>query len=1200
MTNRLISLELQGYKTFASSTSFEFPSQVTAIVGPNGSGKSNIGDAVRWVLGEQAYSLLRGKKTEDMIFSGSQQRSRASMASVSIRFNNEDGWLPVDFSEVVITRRAYRSGENEYLLNNQRVRLKEINELLANSGLGERNYTIIGQGLIDNALSLKPDERRRFIEEAAGIDLYRSRREDATQKLDKTLRNMERSKDILSELKPRLNALARSKEKTTQYKQVQKDLSFLLKDWYGYHWHQSQMELKEAREFYSQQKNQFDKAKIEIDQKESELNQVQGNLHQNRTQLADLHKEISNYHLEIEEITKNTAVLDEREKTVKERISQLENEIEITKSQMENHREELENLEKQGKNIHTDLETATQSFQVAEEIISKKIDEKGSLEREITRIRNESLTKQSQLLELNSRVARFENDLQQHKTEIIELERFLKRSETELKEANSRKIELRAKLEDLKQEQREKTGTAERLESELKKIAESLRKLGEEKQEKSRYLSTISAELRVLNDAEERLEGFSSGSAIILSAVQEKKIDSHISAILQHLEVPEIFEQAVASGLGEMLEGIILEDPEKTGNLLQFLEANRIARTSIFAGRNHQNENDRDIKFNLPVTFADTIISGEGSTTKLIKELLSRTVIVDDRQHALELFNQLKPGWKLVTMIGEVFDSNGVITAGIGNRAQPIKRKREKKQLDNEIVTVGRELSQIEIEQANARANEVDLQNQIVQIRNELKKLQDQIYTRVMDIQRLELEDDQKQKIGQNEYNRLQNLRNSILSFNEQINLLNSETETKKKEIESLQPGKYEDTVLVINAEIETMRKKLLELSSRKAVAEELNARQNESIRFLQTSIKRTEDKLNELDELLVNQRKTLTDTGSTKTSLGLNYEELTEKIELINKEISPLEARVESIIGQQGEIIQDVDESRKQFAIVERHTMQTQMKVDKLQNQLDFLKQKIAEDFGLIGDFEGSGFYADQPLPLDDIVTQLPKIEKLDENFEAELNQKKSMLRRLGPVNPEADKEYEEVNERYTFLVEQLQDLEKAEADLRQVMKELDELMEKKFTQTFSQVNEEFKDIFGQLFNGGAARLMIADEQNVLDSGIEIEATLPGKRRQELALLSGGERSLTAVALIFALLRISPTPFCILDEVDAMLDESNVVKFGEMLADLSESTQFIVITHNRNTVQLADILYGVTMGKDSVSQVISLKMDELSEELVQ
>lgn len=1200
MTNRLLSLELQGYKTFASSTFFEFPGQLTAIVGPNGSGKSNIGDAVRWVLGEQAYSLLRGKKTEDMIFSGSQQRSRASMASVSIRFNNEDGWLPVDFSEVVITRRAYRSGENEYLLNNQRVRLKEINELLANSGLGERNYTIIGQGLIDNALSLKPDERRKFIEEAAGIDLYRSRREDATQKLDKTLRNMERANDILRELKPRLNALARSKEKTTQYKQVQSDLSVLLKDWYGYHWHQFQKELRESREFFSQQKKQFDAAKIEIDRKESELNQVQGNLHQNRARLADLHKKISDYHLEIEEITKNTAVLDEREKTVKERIAELENEIEITRSQQENYREELANLEKQGKNIHSDLETATQSFLSAENVISWKIEEKAEQERVISRIRNEILARQSQLLELNSKGTRLENDVEQQKAEVTESERFLKRSQNELREATSRKTELQKKLEELKVELQEKSSLADQFENALKKITEDLRNLREEKQEKSSYLSTISAEMRVLKDAEERLEGFSSGSATILMAVKEKKIDSQISAILQHLEVPEKFEQAIAAGLGEMLEGIVLEGRDNTGNLLQFLEENRIARTSIFTGCNLQDDETEKTKFNRPVTYADSIISGDGHTTKLIKELVSRIIIVNDRLQALELYDQIKPGWKLVTMIGEVFDSNGVITAGTGNRAQPIKRKREKKHLENEVGSIGNELSRIEAELMDAKSRESELQNQLAQVRNELKRLQDQVYARVMDIQRIELENDQKEKISQNETKRLQNLRISIDSINEQIIILKNEIDDKTKEIESLQPKMDENAVILLNAEIESMRKEMLELSSRKAVAEELNNRQNESIRFLQSSISRTEDKITELNELLSNQRKTLADTRTTKTSLGSNYDELTEKIELVNKEVSPLEARVESIIGQQGEIIQDVDESRKQFAIVERHTMQAQMKVDKLQSQLDFLKQKIAEDFGLISDFEESGFYTDQPLPLDEIVTKLPRIEKLDDSFEAELNQKKSMLRRLGPVNPEADKEYDEVNERYTFLVEQLQDLEKAEADLRQVMQELDVLMEKKFTSTFARVNEEFKDIFAQLFNGGTARLLIADEQKVLDSGIEIEATLPGKRRQELALLSGGERSLTAVALIFALLRISPTPFCILDEVDAMLDESNVVKFGEMLGELSDSTQFIVVTHNRNTVQLADILYGVTMGKDSVSQVISLKMDELTEEMVQ
>lgn len=1200
MTNRLLSLELQGYKTFASSTDFEFPGQVTAVVGPNGSGKSNIADAVRWVLGEQAYSLLRGKKTEDMIFSGSQQRPRASMASVSIRFNNEDGWLPVDFAEVSITRRAYRSGENEYMLNNQRVRLKEINELLANSGLGERNYTIIGQGLIDNALSLKPDERRKFIEEAAGIDLYRSRREDATQKLDKTLRNMERANDILSELKPRLNNLARSKEKTIQYKQVQSDLSQMLREWYGYHWHKAQAELREARTFYQKQKSEFEQEKNEIERKENELNLIQANLHQNRSQLAGLHKQVSNYHLQIEEITKNTAVLDEREKSLKDRIAELENEIEITKNQQQNYIEDLSKLDSEGKNIHFDLESARQRLIAAEKAISQKLVEKTERETEIAKIQKEILSRQTNLLELNSRISSIENQISQYKKEISEIEGFLKRAEKELEESNERRKDFQQKLDQNKVEQKEKTSLVEEIERSAREASVLANALTEKKQEKNGLLSTISAELRVLKDAEERLEGFTSGSASLLTAAKENRIRSKISAILQHLEIPEKFELAVAAGMGDMLEGIVLEERENPDDLLRFVETNQIPRTSFYSGiiGKEVTTDKLDLKGHFMV--ANTLVKGETRTSEMIRDLLSKTLIVDSRSDALAIYDQLKPGWKLVTLIGEVFDASGIISAGTGNRAQPIRRKREKKHLESEAEFLKAEIDRIDHELLVEKEKQTELQTQLIQNRNEVKRLQDLIYSEVMDLQRLELENDQKNKNIDKEKNRKQQLKNSIISINDQISSLKAEIGARKKEIEDLEPMIDDNAVIAINSEIEMMRKDLLELSSRKAVAEELENRQNESIRFLRTSINRTNNKLEELRTLLETQTKTLSDTGFSKTNLRSNYDLIITKIEEVNQRIAPLEAKVESIIGQQGEIVQIVDESRKQFAIVERHTMQAQMRVDKLQDQLEFIKQKIEEDFGLISDYEGSGFYADQPLPLEEIVAKLPESVEINDEFETDLNQKKSLLRRLGPVNPDADKEYEEVNERFIFLTDQLQDLQKAEIDLRQVMKELDDLMQKKFIHTFAKVNDEFKEIFSQLFTGGSARLMIADENNALDGGIEIEATLPGKRRQELALLSGGERSLTAVALIFALLRISPTPFCILDEVDAMLDESNVVKFGEMLRDLSDSTQFIVITHNRNTVQLADILYGITMGKDSVSQVISLKMDELTEDMVQ
>jgi chromosome segregation protein len=346
MANKLLSLELHGYKTFANKTNFNFPGQITAVVGPNGSGKSNISDSIRWVLGEQAYSLLRGKKTVDMIFSGSEQRPRASMASVSITFDNQTGWLPVDFSEVTITRRAYRSGENEYLLNNQRVRLKEINELLANSGLGERTYTIIGQGLVDTALSLKPEERRRFFEEASGIGLYKTRREESTQKLDKTLQNMDRVNDVLKELQPRLGYLEKSKEKAKQYQQVQSDLNLLLKDWYGYHWNSVQKELKYATDFNNKQNEQLNERRSEKQSLEARVNKTQAELNDKRDTLANWHLELSKLHSVKEDATREIAVHEERERSIHERTQELESAILVLNDEIVQHQSELESLKK--------------------------------------------------------------------------------------------------------------------------------------------------------------------------------------------------------------------------------------------------------------------------------------------------------------------------------------------------------------------------------------------------------------------------------------------------------------------------------------------------------------------------------------------------------------------------------------------------------------------------------------------------------------------------------------------------------------------------------------------------------------------------------------------------------------------------------------------------------------------------------------
>jgi chromosome segregation protein len=398
---------------------------------------------------------------------------------------------------------------------------------------------------------------------------------------------------------------------------------------------------------------------------------------------------------------------------------------------------------------------------------------------------------------------------------------------------------------------------------------------------------------------------------------------------------------------------------------------------------------------------------------------------------------------------------------------------------------------------------------------------------------------------------------------------------------------------------VEDLRSTLTSLTSKYAVAEQIAENSNKRIQEKEVLLSANQEASDKNKIRRVELEDQLGKNGEEIKKTKKSNGETSEKINAQMVDTNALENTVENEITNQSKFLEAVDASRRKFAVAERHKLQAQMRVEKLRNKIEGYQKKISGDFGILMGDEETSTYGPKPLPLSGIVESLPKLDNLPENLADQINQQRSLLRRLGPINPNAQEEYTEINNRYQFLSEQLQDLEKAEKDLRIVVDELDGMMKKEFLKTFNKVGIEFEKIFSQLFDGGEAKLIIEDEENILDSGIDIEATLPDRRKQELALLSGGERSLTAIALIFSLLKISPTPFCILDEIDAMLDESNVMRVGELLKELSDITQFVIITHNRNTVQLADILYGVTMGKDSVSQVISLKLDELTDEMV-
>ncbi len=1199
MTNQLKSLELQGYKTFASKTIFEFPRQVTAIVGPNGSGKSNIADAIRWVLGEQAYTLLRGKKTVDMIFSGSEQRPRASMASVSISFDNQTGWLPIDFSEVMITRRAYRSGENEYLLNNQKVRLKEINELLANSGLGERTYTIIGQGLVDSALSLRPEERRRFFEEAAGIGLYRSRREEAVQKLDKTQRNMERVADIMGELTPRLKSLEKSREKAIQYKQIQEDLFMLLRDWYGYYWHEAVDELNKAVDFYKQQKGKFDTKRIEKENIEEELNKTQVNVSNNRNQLADLHQELSKFHQIKEECTRELAVLEEREKTLESRIREAEQSLELLSIEAENDGNTLASLEEENKRLMINFHSAEKKLSAAEKNIHEKNQALNGLNAKISDTRKAIVSCESLILELEAEGRNRQKEIKDRSSDLARSREFIEKNLADRIQTEKTITELEIQIgekEEIIDQLEKKAGLTIEIIQDLKKRSDQIRNnLQRIDIEKSKF----SAELAMILDDEENFSGYSSGSSEIIKAVKESKIKGNYQLVIQNLEIPEKYELCISAALGEILEGVIADIGSDPTDLIEFLNKHNIARTAIV----HDNVDKKNIiqeNHQHPYLVASDLIPANNLYAEKIRQLLSRTIIVDNYSAAIGMISELEIGWKIATLEGEVIEANGIITAGKPQGLKPVKRKREKENTSNKLSLFEKEQKEL-INSLELNKHAVEKEDKVLHDQNrKLAEEREQLQQLILDRHKQQIELSQLKKVIEQESVRVEQIEFALNDHEKVVPITIEKIEIQKRLISELELKESETTQAVEQIDIDKDRLEMIELNSRKAVAEELLNQHREKIKNQKEYLLNSEKKINEQKKYHENLQLNLKNTKSIIEELHLKNESVKKSIEELNAKISPLEKIVESVIGKQGDLLDEVDIYRQNFAIAERHSLQAQMKVEKIRDNLGLLRTKIEEDFGMITGDADTGIIASQPLPFDELLTSLPVINELPDEFGDLIKQKKSFLRRIGPINPEAEKEYDEVSERFNFLQDQLQDLERAEKDLRKVVNELDGLMQTEFMQTFQMVDKEFQVIFSQLFNGGTARLFVEDQENVLDSGIEIEATLPGRRKQELALLSGGERSLTAVALIFALLKISPTPFCVLDEVDAMLDESNVVRFGELLRDLSDSTQFIVITHNRNTVQLADILYGVTMGKDSVSQVISLKLDELTEDMVQ
>lgn len=1193
---RLKSLELNGYKTFATKTNFEFSGLITSIVGPNGSGKSNIADALRWVLGEQSFSLLRARKTDDMIFSGSEKRARAGMASATVTFDNSEGWLPIDFSEVSITRRAYRDGQNEYLINRQKVRLRDVNELLSQSALAERTYTVIGQGLIDSTLSLSSEERRRLFEEAAGVGLYRTRKDQALRRLDATRRNLERVEDILAELKPRMRSLERQAQRALEFSSLRDEMRDTLRVWYGFHWNRAQNDLRAVREAAKAREENLGLARQKQSELSAEVNQLRTRSQELRNELNTWHRRLSELHSGREGASRDLAVADERERALAERRLSLKAEQQRLRTVQASLQARLKESEAECGRLDVEMQEAQGQLDQARQTLEDRLevqrerDSKGLALSE----RVASLTGQK-----NTLIAQQEQlklTLERQTQEAAEVARAIEAADEELEEAR-RDLNAKQALAQQAEAALDEAQTA------LHETQQSIREeetevLELEKQQRTLVgtQARLEGQLDALEEAEATAAGFAEGARKLQQAAQEKRLNLARGTLGRELRLDAELEAAISAALGQYLDAVavsnagdtetalaLLEDQDASGVLLPLATMASDGRMEAPGGQG-------------VLGVAADLVEVADELRPAVDLLLGHVLLVRDRQTAQRVLPTLTQDARAVTLRGEVFYRRGPIEVRSAKSSGSLARPRQERNLRAELEKAVRELAGVEEQFESASAQLSEYRRLQDRHRSELEAAARQVedarsatQSAQLDIQQLEKQRDWflvQQRSTQRELaeggERLQtiaieegDLVSKITETEQQLELHNGQVTELPMDEPQAQVAHWEMRQAVSQRALQEAQRRRDERQGQLTS----NQQSIEEQQLAQTEIERQERNLEE-----------------ERQRLRLQQGEVGGEIGELQARIAPAEEELSATEIQQDRLQRSEIEAMQALSSAERAHTQAQISLARQQESLETLRGRIEDDFGLVAFEYDDSVSGPTPLPLGNLVERLPVVESLEPELENRLKEQRIQVRRLGSVNPEAQEEFTQVKNRFEDMTAQVADLTKAETDLQEVIAELDILMEKEFRSTFDEVAAEFRVIFSRLFNGGAARLILTDEEDMTNTGIDIEARLPGKRAQRLALLSGGERSLTATALIFALIKASPTPFCVMDEVDAMLDEANVGRFTQLLEELSVDTQFVLITHNRNTVQVSDVIYGITMGRDTASQMISLRLDEVDE----
>ena len=1182
-------LELQGFKSFADKTVLDFGQGVTTVVGPNGSGKSNISDAIRWVMGEMSAKTLRGSNMQDVIFAGTETRKKVNFAEVSLVLDNSDKMFPIEFDEIVVTRKVFRSGETVYQINHADCRLKDIHELFMDTGLGRDGYSMIGQGNVSQILSTKAEDRRSFFEEAAGVSKYKHRKDEALRKLVAVNENLVRINDIANELEGRLGPLEAQSKKARKYMVLYDEYKGLDVSMSLYYLEKNAETLKKAQEIYNSVLDEIN----ELKEKETDIERKRDELYI-KSSAKDEELSAKN-----NELVENEAKCNARG-----------NDISIAENDIKNSRSLIERLDKEISSTDSGIEISNRRIKELEESIAQREEEKKSLMNGFEEIqkRNSEIYERinqykSELDKLKAKQLEKLNDQSEAKAQTEGSEKFrqslMERKaslEEELKNRGAGVAAIKQRIEETKTLSDEKREKSAKMRERTDKLREKLTSLNSEYESARRELSQRQVSLnskasqkKILEGMENDYEGFSRSVKAVMTAPQLKKsaIYGTVSGLI---DVDKKYVTAIEIALGGAMQNIVVESEEDAKAAISFLKQNKSGRAtflpiSAVSVRNLENANEVS-KQNGFVGIASSIIRYDKKYDTVMKSLLGRVVITDTMDNAVAMARKFSYRFKIVTLEGELLNAGGSISGGSVNKTSGfLSRSAQIKTLGEEISALNNEISELSGKLKSSEESIKSTNAQLSDYMPMLREYENEILVADNTIEHL------KKSLSDSDTSE-KNLAGELAELDKR---LSGSADEVAKQISAAR--RLENELDEINKQIAESESNFDSLTSEKDEKAKELMDETLRLRTLEKDIENDRQTIADMKSSIDDRKKQRLSRCEERQSMFLKIAELEEVIEEKNRLIGEIKQNSEKIKGEIEKIenekqsivegLKSITDNNKSLTdrmmVLQQELSKAEAKQVKTEENTEAIVNRLWDEYEL------SRSQAED-IRLD--------IENFDEAKQrtAEL---KGKIKALGSVNVDSIDEYVSTKERYDFLTGQKKDLETSEDNLNKVINSMQELMEEHFQKQFAEINKAFSRVFAELFGGGQGRLSLSDPANVMESGIEIDVQLPGKGLQNINLYSGGEKSFIAIALLFAILEVKPTPFCFLDEIDAALDDVNVSRFATYLKNYLNATQFIVITHRRGTMEAANIMYGVTMQEKGVSKLLSLMIDDVDNSMV-